>query len=282
MLIKILMITCNRPDYTQLSLTRLCDTAPKNLKITIWDNDSTSETKDIISKFKGRECIEKVIFHNKNAKLREPTNWFWRNCMESEVGLIGKVDDDCLVPDNWCAVLQKCHEDIPKAGIIGCWRFLPEDFNHSKAVKKIFSYNKHKIFRNCWIEGSGYLMKRRLLNELGYLRPDESFSHYCIRAAAKGYINGWYYPFMYQEHMDDPRTPHSNLSGDKEFLEQRPLSANTFGIQSRSQWIEWIKSDAQKIQESSINPYDHIGLRAKIKRNILKVLGKKYHPKIKQ
>jgi glycosyltransferase involved in cell wall biosynthesis len=279
MKIKVLMITFNRPDYTAMSLRRLCDTAPANLGLTIWDNGSDQATKNVIKGFENHPRVENVRFNERNDKLREPTNWFLKNTQDAD--LVGKVDDDCLVPENWCAVLGQAHQDIPEAGVLGCWRFFPEDFNHEKASKKITTHGTHRIMRNCWIEGSGYLMKRDVVRRIGYIEEKETFTSYCIRAAAEGFINGWYYPFLFQEHMDDPRAPHTGIHTEEDFQRLIPLSARNFGIKTKEQWIERLKTSAQRLQEYSYDPHGFIGIRAKIKRKIAKIAGKEYFPKVR-
>jgi len=278
MKIKILMITFNRPNYVKLSLTRLCDTIPENTKIVIWDNASARETVDVIKQFEGHPKIERIIYNKTNEKLRGPTNWFWENSNDAD--LLSKVDDDCLVPQNWCEILGQAHIDIPEAGILGCWRFLPEDFNYEIAKKKIESFGKHKIMRNCWVEGSGYLMKRTVLDKVAYLNTEESFTTYCIRAAAKGFINGWYYPFLYQEHMDDPRAKHTGIRSEADFRRLLPLSAKKFNIHNKEEWVERLRKSAQKLQEYSIDPDDFIGFRAKIKKTFTHLLSKEYFPRV--
>jgi hypothetical protein len=278
MSIKVLMITFNRPRYTELSLQRLCDFAPANLKLTIWDNGSERETIEVLERFQRHPCVEQIIFNESNEKLRRPTNWFWENALDAE--LIGKVDDDCLVPETWCSVLEQAHRDIARFGIIGCWRFFPEDFRAEAAQKKIASFGKHQIMMNCWVEGSGYLMKREVVNQLGTLGAEETFTNYGIRAAAKGYINGWYYPFLYQEHMDDPRAPHTGIQSEEDFQRLIPLSAQRFGIQTKDQWLNRLKGSAQRLQECSFDPRDYIGWRATAKRRIARLMGKEYFPRV--
>lgn len=279
MLIKVLMITHNRPEYVRLSLERLCSSAPENLKITVWDNGSGYETRDIVKKYEGHQCVEQVVYHEKNALLRIPTNWFWEKNPDAD--LLGKVDDDCLVPDNWSHILEEAHRDIPQAGILACWHFLTQDFNHQLAAKKIQTFGRHQIMRNCWVGGSGYLMKRDVINKNGILRTKESFSDFCIRASAKGFINGWYFPFLYQEHMDDPRTPHTAICTEADFQRLIPLSAQAFGIKTREQWIQRMMVSARRLQEYSIDPYDFIGFRAWVNRRLAEILRREYFPKVK-
>ncbi len=279
MIIKVFMIIYNRPEYTNQSLSRLCETAPPNLRVTIWDNGSDSATKEVVDKFRNHWCVERVIFNDTNEKLRKPTNWFWEN--NSDADLLGKVDNDCLVPEDWIRVLEEAHRDIPQAGALGCWHFLPEDFKPQLAEKKIQTFGKHQIIKNCWVGGSGYLMKREVINKIGFLRPKETFTDYCIRASVKGFINGWYYPFLYQEHMDDPRVPHTGIRSEEDFQRLIPLSARTFGIKTREQWIQRLMTSAQRLQEYSLNPYDFIGFKARVKRKITAILGGEYFPKVK-
>lgn len=278
MKIKVLVITYNRAEYAEKSLSRLCETAPPNLRVTIWDNGSDDATKAVVGRFASHWCVERVIFNETNEKLRGPTNWFWNNNLDTD--LLGKVDDDCLVPEDWCETLERAHKDIPNVGVLGCWRFLPEDFNRDMAMKKVFTYGVHQIMRNCWIEGSGYLMKREVVNKIGLLGERESFTDFCLRVAARGFINGWYYPFLFQEHMDDPRVPHTGIHTEEDFKKLIPLSARTFGIKTREQWIQRLMKSAQRLQEYSIDPYDFIGLRARIKRKVAAVMGKEYVPKV--
>jgi hypothetical protein len=195
--------------------------------------------------------------------------------------LLGKVDDDCLVPEDWCTILEKAHRDIPEAGVLGCWRFLPDDFNYEKAKKKIYKFGDHHIMRNCWIEGSGYLMKKEVIHKIGFLRERESFTEFCIRASTEGFVHGWYYPFLYQEHMDDPRTEHAGIRSEDDFQRLVPLTARRFNIRTREQWIQRMMTSARNLQEYSIDPYDFIGIRAWTKRRIAKILGKEYFPKVK-
>lgn len=274
---KILMITYNRPAYTRLSLGRLCDTVPSSAKITVWDNGSNDETRRVLRSFEGHPAVEKIIYNPTNDRLRGPTNWFWANAGDAD--LLSKIDDDCLMPARWVEKLEKAHSDIPGAGLLGCWRFLPEDFNVKNAARKIHSYGSHMVLRNCWVEGSGYLMKRKVIDDIGLLKPDETFTTWCLRATAKGYVIGWYYPFLYQEHMDDPRAEHTGIRSDEDLRKLLPLSAAQYGTTTKEEWVRRIRRTASRLQEYSLDPYDFIGLRAKVKRRLYRAFGLDYFPK---
>ena len=132
--------------------------------------------------------------------------------------------------------------------------------------------------RNCWVEGSGYLMKKECIEKLGLLENGRSFPSYCIQLAKKGYVNGWYYPFLYQNHFDDPRSEFSQLKSDSDMQHWAPLSALANGVVTIQQWSDQLKRSAALLQ---LAPYDvkyHTGWRAYVKRGktrLNKLVGKK-------
>jgi hypothetical protein len=277
MKIRVLMITYNRPAYTAMALAWLCDTLPDDARLTVWDNGSGQEMRDVLKKFEGHRLVERIVYNRTNDKLRAPTNWFWQSVGEAE--FVSKVDDDGLMPDRWTEILEQAHRDIPQAGVLGTWRFPDEDFVADLAIKKIQTFGAHKILRNCWVEGSGYLMKRTVIERVGFIRENESFTSYCIRAAAAGFVNGWYFPFLYQEHMDDPRAPHTGIHSEADFQKLRPLTANTFHINTRQDWIKLNKDFALNLQQASFDPADYSGLKFKVAQKVCGLFGKRYLPK---
>lgn len=278
MKLRVFMLTYKRVEYTRLSLQRLCDTVPEYGRITVWDNNSGPEMRDLLRQFEGHPRIDKIIYHPTNDRLRGPTNAFWEQAGDAEY--LSKVDDDCLVSPGWCEKLIQAHEEIPEAGVLGCWRYLDEDFVPELAQRKIQTFGRHQIMRNCWVEGSGYLMKREVLQRIGPLRDQESFTGWCIRAAAAGYLVGWYYPFLFQEHMDDPRVPHTGMKTEEDFQRLRPLSAGTFKLETRDDWIDWLHRDARNQQVRSFNPRHYLGLGAKVRRRIGRWIGRDLTPTV--
>jgi hypothetical protein len=260
-----------------MALARLCETLPDDARVTVWDNGSTPETVAAIRKFEGHRLVERIVYNRKNEKLRGPTNWFWQSVGEAE--FVSKVDDDGLMPEKWTETLEQMHRDIPRAGILGTWRFPEEDFVQELAAKKIQTVGLHKIFRNCWVEGSGYLMKREVIERIGLIGERESFTTYCIRAASAGFINGWCYPFLYQEHMDDPRAPHTGVKTEADFLRLQPLSAQTFKVSDREQWTAKLKQIAHSLQACSYDPSDYLGRSAWLRQKIYRLVGKSYMPR---
>ena len=266
--IDILMITFNRPEYTRLSLERLLATCDEDMRVWVWQNGSDERTLDVVRSLVDHPRVYEFHHSRDNQKLREPTNWLWSH---AKGDFLCKVDDDCLMPDSWARVLRQAHADVPQFGVIGCWRFLEQDFVPELAHKKIRSFaGGHKIMQNCWVEGSGYLMKSACLQTNGLLKPDESFPRYCIRLSLAGWINGWYYPFLYQEHMDDPRAAHSCLRTDEDLQRWMPLSAKYNGVTRLDEWQAQLERSAYFLQSAPVDPRYYVGWRKKLRR------GRKY------
>ncbi len=262
--IDILVITYNRPEYTTLALRRLLETCDKTMRVWIWHNGGHAETLDVARSFASHPRVHRFHESTENLGLREPTNWLWR---EATGSYLSKVDDDCLLPDGWAQRLRSAHEDEPRFGILGCWRFCPEDFDPVLAARKIRTFGGgHRVLQNFWVEGSGYLMKRACLASRAQLRPRDSFTSFCIDRALEGWVNGWYFPFIEQEHMDDPRSPHSLLRSDDDLRRYMPLSAQTNRVSSLQEWQAQLRRSARIVQSASIDRRDYRGWRPLLRR----------------
>ncbi|MFQ5653451.1 MAG: glycosyltransferase family A protein [Planctomycetota bacterium] len=272
--IDLLMITHNRPEYTRLSLTRLLDSCDETMRVWLWQNGDHEETLEIARSLSHHPRVHAFHHSPENRLLSEPTNWLWENARGD---YLSKVDDDCLLPDGWGATLRACHEQIPELGVVGCWRFQDEDFVPELAQRKLREYpGGHTLLRNFWVEGSGYLLKRACVEEAGLLKEGQSFTSYCIDLALGGWIHGWYYPFIPQEHMDDPRAPHSGLKDDADLIRLLPLSARRNGVTTLAEWEAQLRRSARLVQEASIDPRDYRGWRKtarRMRRRIKRLVG---------
>jgi len=262
--IDILMITHNRPEYTRKSLGRLLATCDNSMRVWLWHNGNHEETLNVVKEFSGHPRVCKLKISNENKKLTEPTNWLWAN---AEGEFVSKVDDDCILPFDWAQTLRSAHNDVPEFGAIGCCRILDEDFDYQLAKKKIFEFKGgHKLLRNCWVQGSGYLLKRQLVEDFGLLNSGQSFTDYCIKLSLQGYLNGFHFPLLYEAHLDDPRVGGTILKDDESFLQNRPLTAIKNNIYTINDWVNWLKNDDKNLQVCSVDPKDYGWLRSKIRR----------------
>lgn len=263
--VDILMITYNRAQYTRHSLQRLLDTATDSTRIWVWHNGTDGDTLEVVRSFEGHARLHRIHHSPENLKLTEPTNWFWR---ESDGEYVGKVDDDCVVPERWVETLVDAHESNPELGVIGCWHFMPEDTTEEQLAPKVVSMDGHQIVRNCWIGGSGYIMKRAAQTAQGSLRDGQSWPQYVLELSAKGWVNGWYYPFLYQEHMDDPRSQHTLFKTDADVRRMAGLTARQRGITTVRSILDRQQIAVQEILNSSMDPRHYVGWRARIRRRI--------------
>jgi len=268
----ILMITYNRASYTQRALGRLLDSCDDRMRVWVWHNGNHAETLDVVRSFQGHPRFHHFEHSAENKRLQAPTNWFWNT---ADGAYVSKVDDDCMLPNGWSSTLIDTLEANPRLGIVGSWRFYDEDYVPELAGKKIRTLNGgHRIMANCWVQGSGYVMRREVIRKLGPLA--ESFPAYCIRACLGGWDCGWYFPFIHEEHMDDPRSPFCEIKTDEQFMAQRPLSAINDNVTTLAQWGARVKHMARVVQEASPDPRQHVGWRRRlgsVRQRVRKMFG---------
>ncbi len=278
-IVDVLMITYNRPQYTRLALSRLLETADDSVRVWIWQNGNDEETVDLVRGLAAHPRVRQFHHSPENQMLRGPTNWFWSR---ADGRLLGKVDDDCLVPEGWVEALRQAHRDVPELGAISCWPFLEEDFVPERAGGKVQRVGRHQVLRNHWVGGSGYLMKRGVYENLGPLGEREAFSGYCLRAAGAGWVNGWYYPFLLMDHMEDPRSPNTRMKTETDFQKMPSLSSRRFGTPSLAAMRERASRAAAEVQEASLDLRDYVGWRAQVRRIKNRLLRRgriaRFHP----
>nr|MDT0658334.1 glycosyltransferase [Micromonospora sp. DSM 115978] len=257
--IDILMITYNRPEYVRLSLPHLLDTCPPHARVWVWHNGTDRETLDAVEVLRNHPRLYRFRHSPTNLGLREPTNWLWR---ESQGDLLSKVDDDCLQDPAWLPTLSRAHHDVPEFGVIGTWRFPDSDVDPALMAPKLAGYaGGHQLLRNHWVQGSGYLVKREVIRRVGPITDNESFTSWCLRAARQGWVNGWYHPFLREDHMDDPRSPNTIYRTDADLMARRPLSARNTGVRTIAEWTEHMRHSARLVQAASLDLREYEGWR---------------------
>lgn len=271
----ILMITYRSAGYLDLSIPRLLDTLGEQDRVWLWHNGDDEATIEALRPYTTDPRVERYHHSRENVKLREPTSWLWQ---ESSGRFLSKVDDDCLVSPGWLDTFTAAHEANPQFGIIGSWRPHPEEFRPDLAAKKIATFaGGHQLLRNLWVQGSGYLMARRIVEQQGLLGPEESFTRYCIRAAQAGAVNGFYYPFVPEDHMDDPRSPYTLIKTDADLADRMPLSAQFNGVETVADWTAQLQRSAYILQTCSLDPRHYTGWRAKltaVRRRLARLTGR--------
>jgi GT2 family glycosyltransferase len=262
--IDVLMITHRRPTYVDRSLSRLLDSADASTRVWLWHNGDDTDTLSVVQRHAGHPAVAELVTSEENAGIRGPTNWLWRR---SAAAFVSKVDDDCLVDPDWVDKLRFVHRSSASVGVVGSWRFYDQDFDPTWAMAKVQRLPQGaRILRNHWVQGSGYLARRSLVDTLGPIRETETFNDWCIRGARHGYINGWAIPFVHEEHMDDPRSPFTMYTDDEVFRRYRPLSAVQLGVDTVRQWEERMRESAQNLQRASLDLDEYSGWRPKVRQ----------------
>jgi glycosyltransferase involved in cell wall biosynthesis len=271
------MTTYNRLNYTKLALASILADPCEEFALTIWDNASTDGTVEYLKNEVRDRRIADIIFSDQNVGQTAAVNEIWGR---SKADLLGKVDNDCLVTAGWTKTLAEAHKDIDNLGVVACWHFFEEDFNYEKAKHKIRQFGNHQIFCHPWTCGTGLLIKRDTFKKFGRIEKSAT-TGYWLKMAAAGYINGFYYPLVYQEHMDDPRSVHSGCrTASFDDAYKHSYGYQTGAIRDIEQYKKLHEDILENLLSGSSDPSYYCGWRAKCRRaagrikNGLYALGK--------
>lgn len=259
MKIALVYITFNRLPYTQLSLPRLLEDPTEDFDLYIWDNGSTDGTPEYLKSISDPR-IKDIAFRPTNEGQSPAVNHAWTT---SDADLLGKVDNDCLVTPGWTRTFASAHAEVPELGGVSCWQFPDGDFNYERARHKIRNFGNHSLLSHPYISGSAFLTRREDYQRFGPIT--QTFPSYWIALASSGRVNGWYYPLIQQEHMDDPRSEHCLLP---DIIESRdlPFALRHRGLQSRAEFEAWIRQDVWTILGQPSDPWYFTGWRAALRR----------------
>ena len=264
MTIDLIVVTYNRLHYTRKALPRLLADPAEEFTLTIWDNASTDGTREFLQRELADPRIKDIVLSRENVGQVEAINTVWG---ASTCDLVGKVDNDCLVTPGWTRTLAAAHRAIDRLGVVACWHFFPDDFDYERAKHKIETFGEHRIFRHVNTGGSGLLIKRSAYEELGPLAGPATTS-YWVKMALAGYVNGFYYPLVYQEHMDDPKSPHSVLKDEASYQQAKAVTFGLTHAKLDTLADRWASRDAilRNIHDDPYDPRYYVGWRRRIRR----------------
>jgi glycosyltransferase involved in cell wall biosynthesis len=236
--VDLLLVTRNRRSYLGKMLTNLlADPAP--FRLFLWDNGSRDGSAEFIAGLKDRRVAEKY-FAGDDRGQREPFLWFLDR---SGGALVGKLDDDILAPPGWIERIAELLRREARFGLLGCWTFLPRDWDEELARPKIVELAGSRIFQNLWLGGTAWLGRKECLRR--YLAPPGEYGVPLdqYRMTADGLVNGYPLPLLIARHLDDPRDPGYRegvvVSGSATARRKRFKSSRAYG--------EWIAADARRI-----------------------------------
>ncbi|MBN2457225.1 MAG: glycosyltransferase family 2 protein [Sedimentisphaerales bacterium] len=262
MAIELVFITYNRLKYTKLALASIIADPEEEFSLVIWDNASTDGTVEYLKHEVNDSRISDIIFSNENVGQISAVNEIWS---KSRADLVGKLDNDCLMTPGWTRTLAKAHQDIDNLGVVACWHFSPEDFDYARAMHKIQQFNNHRILRHAWTCGTGFLIKRDTFRKFGPIQGNAT-TKYWLRIATAGYINGFYYPLIYQEHMDYPWSEHYAYFDNLEKGFERAATARKINIRTIDEARAWHKTVVENVLSGPLDHKYYIGWRARLRR----------------
>ncbi len=248
--VDLLLLTWNRREYVEKTVPNLF-ADPADFRVYWWDNGSTDGTADLAASWSDPRIVARRLAP-KNVLQAIPTQWFLGRCTGD---VIGKVDDDTLVPHGWTETLAAAVRERRELGMIGCWTFWPDDIelHREAALRKVVAAGRHRILRDIAIGGTAFLMRWELA--VRYLQKDGDgtvFPIDRIRMTRDGLISGWYYPELWAEHMDDPRSAHCQMNRSGRIDGKDALTARVQGFTRPEMFLEWIKADARDKLTTSV------------------------------
>ncbi len=269
----VVLVTYNRLEYTKKTIARLLEDPSEEFELYLWDNASTDETPEYLKEEVKDPRIVETILSKENVGQTGAMNYAWS---KTRAELVGKLDNDCLVTPGWTRIFAQAHKDIEMLGTVACWNFPIKCFDEKRAAKKIFEYNGHKIFVHPNTCGSGFIIKKKTFDSFGPWDKGiaTGTTEYFYKMALAGYINGWYYPLILQEHMDYVDSEHSRFhrySFDEAYRDG--YGYKFANIRDMETYIRRHKEYFDILMDGPIDPHYYIGWRAKFRRILKKAKG---------
>lgn len=249
--VDLLMITWNRRAYVEKTLARLLSD-PADFRLYWWDNGSTDGVAELMSQVRDERIVQTHRCPT-NAMQGLPTQWFLE---QAQSDVVGKLDDDTLAPPGWTQQLATAVRKHERLGMIGCWTFWPEDFerNRTAAERRMVRIGEHRIVQAAIIGGTGVLLRRDLAERYRDRSPNgRKFAIDRMALTLDGYISGWYFPLLWAEHMDDPRSEHCLMRRSEGLNGQAALTAKLRGFTDVQQYLGWIRADADQAMRQSVS-----------------------------
>jgi hypothetical protein len=168
---------------------------------------------------------------------------------------VGKVDDDTLVPSGWTEAIAPAVREEQQLGMVGCWTFMPEDFtrNETAARDKVTTVGRHQVLHDIAIGGTGFVVRREVATRyLSGRSHGRAFPIDRIRMTRDGLISGWFFPLLFAEHMDDPRSEFCLMRTAEDMSETAALTARARGFDTPARYQAWITADVDMKMSRSV------------------------------
>ncbi|MEQ9667108.1 glycosyltransferase family A protein [Coleofasciculus sp. G2-EDA-02] len=236
--VDLLLITWNRREYVEKTLSNLL-ADPSDFRLYCWDNASQDGTADLIASINDPRVVKRH-FNQENVAQYEPCIWFFEAATSD---VIGKVDDDILLPAGWTERIAPMIRKDPQFGMLGCWIFMPEDWNEFLAQQNIVELSGERVFRCVMIQGQSFLARKDyLLRYQNQAKTGIPINR--VAMSLDGLVSGYPVPLLYAHNMDDPRSPMNVKTKAGRLGSDSALSARALKFESAEAFGQWIAADA--------------------------------------
>ncbi|MEX2118242.1 MAG: glycosyltransferase [Pirellulales bacterium] len=222
----LLFITFNRLEYTKLALEAvLALEYPGRLNVVVWDNASTDGTVDYLEQRLRALGHIRLIASAENRGVVYPMNaaWFAESPDGRRPDLLAKIDNDTLVPPELLKRLAECHIRSARLGVLSGFHFRRE--GEALADEgRIQTLDGVRLLLQPYVGGCAVMVRRQVLDRLGKIpcaaeahpRPfmDSGWTIYQQRIGELGLVNGYPYPLIHVDHMEDTRSAHCIRSAE--------------------------------------------------------------------
>lgn len=257
--VDLLLITWNRREYVEKMLPTVLND-PSDFQLYCWDNGSKDGTADLIRSIDDPRVVKRH-FNQENVGQEEPCMWFFETATSD---VIGKVDDDILLPAGWTERIASIIRKEPQFGMLGCWIFMAEDWDESLAKHNIVELSGERIFRCVGIQGHSFLARKEYLLRYKERPKSHGLPINRLGMSIDGLVSGYPLPLLYAHNMDDPRSSMNIKTKSGELRSDSALTARKLGFTSAEAYAEWIALDARHRQEI---PFEHHLNREKLSRD---------------
>jgi len=244
--VDLLLITHNRRAYVEKAIPRLWEDGA-DFRVYWWDNHSTDGAIDVVVGHADERLVESQR-STENLGQLAPTRWFLE---VSRSDVVGKIDDDVLLPPGWTERFVPLVRSHPELGMLSCWMYMPEDWDQDQAEKNVVAVGGHRIFRASTLGGCSFVVRTELLKR--FFLPDSNRGLPVDRLGMSlaGFVSGYPLPLAFAHHMDDPRSPHCLMRDPNHPQTQFSYTMQNFGFESLEEYGRWIAADARFFLQTS-------------------------------
>jgi 2-polyprenyl-3-methyl-5-hydroxy-6-metoxy-1,4-benzoquinol methylase len=206
----------------------------------------------------------RLILSPVNRGVVFPMNEAWASDPEAE--LLAKIDNDTLVPPDLLRRLAECHLQSKQFGVLSGFHFRQEGEALAEE-HRIKSFDGVRVLPQPYVGGCAVMIRAEVFKKLGMIgcrsdgpqqKPfmDSGWTLYQQRLTQEGLVNGYPWPPIHVDHMEDTRSPHCIRSAEHQCYkrDERGMGLEEFTKELcvwRPNWTDEPNGDGQARQSKS-------------------------------